>query len=252
MANFLDLGPMSQAIQNASNTILDYAILLAAVGTVAMALLELLKGVLRLRLRFHRFMIQKWTGNEGGVLEELLALAAGGKQNARVLFDQPTEKMLGQIQAAANVAVDYPTVHLSLYEFLTIGSATRDFRTVRKADQERWREFADRIAREGFPTHPDDDTREANQARNRLGNLVSRKLDALQNNIEYRWARSNQAVAIVMGAVFFWYTIHQTKAPEVLATIDSLTLIAISILAGLVSPFAKDVVTALSGLRTRR
>ncbi len=42
------------------------------------------------------------------VLPELLYLAIGDKKHESVLCGQPLEKMMGQLQAAARLALDYP------------------------------------------------------------------------------------------------------------------------------------------------
>src|SRR3989304_5358600 len=50
------------------------------------------------------------------------APAAGGAGGARALYDQPGEKLLGQMQAAVNVALDFPGVFPAFYGFLTPGA----------------------------------------------------------------------------------------------------------------------------------
>ena len=252
------LGKIANVIEGFSNSILDYALLLAAVGTITMALLELLKAAFRVRLFFHRRMLRRWLGGTidheqgtGARLNELLQLAIGGAENADALYDQPTSKMLGQIQAAANVALDFPSVYSNLYNFLTAGSASKN----NISDSAKWKAFSEKIsepipregaAREAF----EQESRESAQARARLGNLVTRKLDAFQTRVEYRWARINQISAIVFGSAIFYFALINTKGLG-LGT-PYFTLFALSILAGLFAPFAKDVVVALTGLRTRR
>ena len=251
MDKFLNLSELSKAIQGIANTVLDYALLLAAVGTIAMALLELIKSLLLLRAHYHQIMFRRWIRKkQSEVLEEFFVLATGEKSKARYLFwraifDQPSEKMLGQIQAAANVAMDYPNIYRNFYTFLTRGSETTPSIPGQQSDKDVWMNFV---------TEPSKDTdaqrsRQASQARARLTNLVARKLDAFQTNLEYWWARLNQTVAIFLGAAIFWYAIHQTVD---VSKIDYFTLVVMSALGGLVSPFAKDIVSALSGLRTRR
>jgi hypothetical protein len=246
----INLVDLSAAIEGVANRILDYALLLAAIGTISMALIELIKAVTRGRLIFHRLMVTRWVGGNAQVLNELLALAIGGSENANAFYDQPTAKMLGQLQAASNVALDFPTVYPALYSFLSAGSASVGQTT----DEARWRSFAPRIA-QGVPTDPaakaqfEADSRESTQARARLGNLVTRRLDAFQTRAEYRWARLNQTLAVIVGVLLSYYVLSTTQSVQ---NINSATLVAVSLLGGLVAPFAKDIVTALSGLRTRR
>jgi hypothetical protein len=252
------LGKIANAIQGFSNSILDYALLLAAVGTITMALLELIKAAFRIRLFFHRLMLRRWLAgtamdeqSAAARLDELLQLAIGGAANADALYDQPTSKMLGQIQAAANVALDFPSVYSNLYDFLTVGSASKN----NVSDSAKWKAFSEKISaaipREGHAREAfEQESRESAQARARLGNLVTRKLDAFQTRVEYKWARINQIFAVVLGSAIFFFTLVNTKGLS-LGT-PYFTLLALSVLAGLFAPFAKDVVVALTGLRTRR
>ncbi len=244
------LAVLAKAIETVSTHILDYALVLAAVGTITMALIELVKAVLHARLFFHRVMITRWIGDDGAVRDELLQLAVAGAKNAAALYDQASEKMMGQIQAAANVALDFPAVYPRLYGFLTAGSAQAGMDT----DQEKWRRFAARMT-QGIPAEAtaraqfEADSRESTQARARLGNLVTRRLDALQTRLEYRWARLNQLTGLVAGTVLLWATLPATGDGKPIGWETRLT---IAVFGGLVAPFAKDVVTALTGLRTRR
>lgn len=250
MASAVDLLALSTFIEGISGKILDYALLLAAVGTVTMALVELLKAVCRVRLIFQRRMIAGWIGESQAVESELLALAAGGRENASTLYDQPSGKMLGQIQAAATVALDFPTVYPALYGFLTEGSAA----VGAVADRDRWKAFAARMAREGPAAGADRaaldaEARESTQARARIGNLVTRRLDALQTRIEYRWARLNQTVAVVGGAALLYYGLSTFSQS---AQVPGFTRLLLAIFGGLIAPFAKDVANRLSGLQARR
>jgi len=254
MKSMFDLKALTSTIEGVSGQILDYALVLAAVGTIAMALIELIKAVTRGRLFFHRLMINRWVGGSESVRNELLALAAGGRENANALYDQPSEKMLGQIQAAANVALDFPTVYPVFYAFLTAGSAA----VGGIADRDKWSRFAPRMA-QGIPTEAmakiqfEADSRDSTQARARLGNLVTRRLDALQTRIGYFWARLNQTVAVVGGAALLYYALPGVaKTTPVPTPVPLFTRFVLAVIGGLIAPFAKDVVSKLSGLQVRR
>jgi hypothetical protein len=241
---------MAEVLEGISKKSLDYALVLAAVGTIAMALVELLKAVFRARLFFHRFMVEGWIRRDAAVRRELQDLAVGGPDNTSALYDQPSEKMLGQIQAAANAALDFPTVYPALYGFLAEGSAT----VGTAADRDTWRQFAPRMVAAVPAEGPqrlafEADSRVSTQARARLGNLVTRKLDAFQTRVEYAWARGNQIVAVVGGALLLYYTFPAVTDSK---PVPAVTRLALAALGGLVAPFAKDVVNALTGLRARR
>ena len=245
----IDTGTIAVAVESLSGKILNYALLLAAIGTIAMALLELIKGVTYWRRHFHRRRIERWLASAQdaqAAREQLMLLAAGGLENAEVLYDQPAAKLMGQIQAAANVALDFPSKYPSFYAFITAMPRIR----YASDDAGLWRKFSE-ARMEGRPRKAsvadDVQARGAAQARARLGNLVSRKLDVLQNEIEFAWARLNQLWSVVGGGVLLaWILLKQQPAPS-----PSLVVL-LSIVGGLVAPFAKDVVSALTGLRARR
>jgi hypothetical protein len=177
---------------------LDYALLLAAIGTLSMAFMELLKGLTSTRRHFHRWELSKWM-SDPVCRRELLALAAGGEQYANVLFDQPIERMMGQIQAAASLALEYPYRYLHLYDFLT--KEDIQFKSALSGgmqnDNELWARFVTQMEREGITNDEaqrlkqESDGRAAQQARVRLGNLLARRLDTFQNRTQYRWTRVN-------------------------------------------------------------
>jgi hypothetical protein len=247
----VDTNAIAVTVESFSGKILDYALLLAAIGTIAMALLELVKSVTFWRRHFHRRRVGHWLAgapDANAAEQQLMLLAAGGKENAAVLYDQPAAKLMGQIQAAANVALDFPSKYAALYEFLATVPQARELRAGAD-DAKTWRQFSEQRM-EGRPRKAiadDVQARAATQARARLGNLVSRKLDVLQNNIEFAWARLNQLWSVAGGgALLAWILLHQTPAPS------PELVVLLSLLGGLVAPFAKDLVSALTGLRARR
>ncbi|MGA9033646.1 MAG: hypothetical protein WB402_14115 [Sulfuricaulis sp.] len=248
----MDTSTIAVTVESFSGKILDYALLLAAIGTIAMALLELIKSVTYWRRHFHRGRLERWLAtapDSKSAHQQLMLLAAGGPGNANVLYDQTTAKLMGQVQAAANVALDFPSKYPAFYEFIAAMPQVRELREGAD-DAKIWLKFsAERM--EGRPRKvsitDDMQARGAAQARARLGNLVSRKLDALQNEIEFVWARLNQLWSVAGGgALLAWILLNQKPhlSPDM--------IVLLSVLGGLVAPFAKDVVNALTSLRARR
>lgn len=245
----------ASVIDAIARSTLNYALLLAAIGTLSMAFLELVKGVAAVRRRFNRRQLARWMPDPD-TRRELLVLAAGGERYAEVLFDQPTERMLGQIQAAANLSLEFPDRYPRTYAFFTqedleMKLAAPDMR----GDSDLWADFAVRTARasmaadEAQRLQHEADGRAAQQARVRLGNLIARRLDTFQNRTQYRWARGNQAASIIAGAALSAYALTRTTTAT--EPRDYVALIGLSLLAGMLAPFAKDVVAAVSGLRAK-
>ncbi len=250
-----DTAPVATIIDAIASKSLDYAVLLAAIGTLSMAFIELLKGLTSFRRHFHRRELELWMPDKD-CRSELLVLAAGGEQNADVLYDQPTERMLGQIQAASNLSLEYPDRYPHAYAFFTREDLQlKQMQSSNAAnDGELWANFATRMAREGFATDEtlrlkqESDGRAAQQARVRLGNLIARRLDMFQNRTQYRWARLNQMFSIVVGAALTAYALA-SSTHKIDSARDFVAVVLLSFLAGMLAPFAKDVVAAISGLR---
>lgn len=238
------LPDLAQLIDHWNNYILEWALVLAAVATMTMALLELLKALLAVRPLYHRRRIHSWLGDED-VLAQLMTLAVGGGGTANALFDQPTNKMMGQIQAAANTALDFPDRFPAFYRFLTAQPGRREG----MPDEEIWREFCAGVeqGRAMDPQAPEAAAyvSRATRARARIDHFVARKLDAFQTVTEYRWARGNQFVSVTGATIFLLF---------LLSAHASLTwrMVLTALFGGMISPLAKDVVSALSDLRTRR
>jgi hypothetical protein len=149
---------------------------------------------------------------------------------------------MAQVQASSNLALDFPVTFPSLYEFLTRGGVggSNDART--------WREFSEKVE-SGAIKDPaaDPGAGSATRARARLDHGVARKLDSFQTKTEYWWARLNQLVAVA-GCAWVLYALIEKVYPGPGGTF---THLLIAIVGGTVAPVAKDVATALSGLRAR-
>jgi hypothetical protein len=165
--------------------------------------------------------------------------------------------MMGQIQAAANLALEYPDRYRCMYDFFTnedmqmIGLRSQDA----PSDSATWASFVKRMVGEGTVIDmkqridQESDGRLAQQARVRLGNLIARRLDMFQNRTQYRWARYNQVASIVIGIALTIYALISTM--DVKSGQDIFVLLCLSFLAGMLAPFAKDVVSAITGIRAR-
>jgi hypothetical protein len=229
--------------------ILAYAVLLAAIATIIMALLELTKALLHLRLFYHRYMISKWL-NDDQRYNELLILAVGEKDDSSMLFDQPTDKLMGQIQAVANVVMDFPHLYPALYEFLTHIPQAGSSLSGEKADSKIWSEFSRHVS--SLQERDKQELQLATQARARLDHFVARKLDAFQTKTEYKWARLNQLVSVVGSAIFICaLLVKLEESKAVKGDYSASQIFLLSAFGGMLAPFAKDVVSALSNLRAK-
>lgn len=251
------LDKLNPVLDGFGTTLLNYALFAAAVGTIVMALVELVKAMFSIRRHFHLYQMRRWIehdpqaapawfslenaarrarmyfqdprkGSERWV--EFLELLTGGYTSQGAVFEQPIEKLMAQVQAASSMALDFPGRYPNLYEFLTRAHA---------ADAEAWRKAAN-----------GNGARTGAEARARLQSLLSRQLDALQTEVHYVWSRGNQFFATAGGATL---TLLVIMAADVARTPGQKWLaVAAALLAGLSSPFAKDVVSGLSSFRRGR
>ncbi len=246
------VGGLPGIVDSFVGNILSYAVLLASIATITMTFLELIKAVFGLRLNYHRKKIVSWLKNEQAY-HELLILSVAEVESADALFDQPTDKMLGQIQAATNVVIDFPDLYPAMYDFLTGVPRSEAARAEtnqsdnnyndQKSSQDRdiWANF---ITRAG--TAPSDEaTQAATKARARIDHFVSRKLDAFQTRTEYKWARLNQYWA-VGGASILIFSFLRMLDPHPSPIIPAVFL---ALFGGMISPFAKDIITGLSSIK---
>ena len=243
--------------------ILSYAVTLAAISALAMALIELVKALFSARDRFHKWRLCQWIGqkspetNAARVYESLIQLTTGempteGKKAAmdggiewrpwvisygNALFALSLEKMMGQIQDAADTAMVNPILYPELYAFLTRGARPDDIANWQKWAQEPPVRSADK---------PEDAKKQA-ETYARLRQVIRRRLDAFQVTSAYQWETVNQMASIILGAVILFssllYLTKGSNEPHV-----SVLLLA-SAIGGIMAPVAKDLVAALKKAR---
>lgn len=282
---------LADVMQHMTDDLLRLGVLVAGIGALAMAIVEAIKGLFPVRALFHRGEIRHWFEGRHASLDvsamgiphnalpsaaqpdaaftQLLRLAIGGEEYQTALFEQAPEKMFGQIQAAVNIALDFPDTAPDLYEFLThdpawptkgvervarkvamANAAAEAKHEAQRPDQDVWREFArelhaGRVNARAAKVEDRGDYLAANQARQRLDNLVRRRLDALQTRIAYRWSRGNQVASFLVAFALSLIALLQVREPNYVASVF------LAVIAGFLAPPAKDLVAALKQIRYR-
>jgi hypothetical protein len=203
-----------------------------AIGTLTMALIQVLKPPLR--SLFHRHEIRRWIRN-GGQFEPNVDqfLDHVGLNQADALLELPAEELIAQIQAAA--------------EAITF-SATRELgeQTNRFLD-EVLGEVGDRpnIAQRYFGN----ESRELSG----LSYLLQRRLDTLQVQIRYKWQAILSflslhvalALSLVAMTVFFSsYSSYQSPAISIIVI-----AIPLAVLSGFFASLARDLTAIVERLR---
>jgi hypothetical protein len=162
---------------------------------------------------------------------------------AHALFALDLEHMLGSIQEAADVALASPRQIPSLYLLMTAGADAYDIQqwyergpdsmiaTIdpQLADRQAIKEQADRLAR--------------------LRQIVKRKLDGFQVYAGDRWASWNQTAANLMGIAALLFVLLWIKNDNPNGSLSYGMIVVLSLFGGILSPVAKDLVTALKRVK---
>ena len=263
--------------------LLAYVVALAAVGALAMAFVEAWKKLLDSRTRFQALRWTQWLQRTplylgvGDVADEsrarhrayaeLLQLCTGvpvadaeadssqllekeghlpfyhafirWRFPSHAVFALELERMMGNIQEAADVALASPRQNTGLYLLMTTGAdpddITKWYREGPESlvaivepdaqDRQKIKDHADRFAR--------------------LRQVAKRKLDGFQIYASDRWASWNQLWANVVGIVALFLILVWIKSQPGATSPGYLTIVIFSLFGGILSPVAKDLVTAL-------
>lgn len=272
----MDPETVRAAVTTFSDFLLRYFVALAAVGALAMALIELVKKVHDTRTRYHARQVLRWLAQDFdsaaspqalACLAELLQLTTGlnhdhAQQAAGELmategtlpgllavparreyavFALELEKMMGHIQDATDTALNDPKTHPALFQFITSG--------VRAEDVEAWQAFIEATTRAPIAAGERNARRDADLYA-RLQQSVRRKLDAFQLYCGMRWANHNQLWANVVGVVvlanaLWWITVRGADG----TALNVWEILVASLAGGVLAPLAKDMVVALQRVR---
>jgi hypothetical protein len=292
----LDPVALQNAVNDFTDFLLRYFIALAAVGALAMALMELWKKIRASEMRYQSAAVTAWIQGSGAAFEvsrrppgtdqelskeqaysELLQLTTGvtpgtadtaaktliedggvkaehfwvKSRDEHAVFALPLERMMGHVQDAAESALNTPKRYPSLYLFFTSGAAADDVKKWFDDAQAMPKPARVDAAQEGSGqasgiTFDRDEAKSRADLYARLHQLVRRKLDGFQAYAERRWVNWNQLWANVVGALVLFAALMWGRDFD---TDELPTIILFSLLGGVLSPVAKDVVVALRKVR---
>jgi hypothetical protein len=277
-----------QAIVDIANFISSYAVTLAAVGALTMALLEAYKKLFSVLGRFQQKALMQWliqNGDQGGkrrhyavpeaarvaqkdeqqayqwlqAYSELLHLTTGLRQDpvhaAQATFSRSVSAALFELDLAKMMrqvqeAADAALNNPSQYPAL-FAFLTRG---CERNDVERWGEsLTGASRRETNPDSPPLETRELADIYGRLRLLVRRQLDSFQTVTAFRWREINQLWAIILGALllFLAQALQFVTAASGDFSLWSFGKILVSsLLGGMLAPVAKDLVDGLARVKS--
>jgi hypothetical protein len=273
------------AVNQFADFLLRYLGALAAVGALSMALIEAGKKLLDSRTKFQALRWTRWVMRTpldralsgapkashtramaeiiqlctGVTAEEASAAASelidrGGHLGlghafhtvpAHALFALELPRMMGSVQDAADIALASPAEYPDLYQLMTVGAKSDDV--------ERWYSDGSSALVSIADLNPTPEQRQAVKEHAerfaRLRQIVKRKLDGFQLYTGDRWASWNQTAANALGIVAMFIVLMWVQRNAIGASISFPTLIVFSLLGGILSPIAKDLVSALKRVK---
>lgn len=273
------------AVNQFAEFLLRYLGALAAIGALSMALIEAAKKLLDSRTKFHALRWTRWMArtplaqsavpespaSHSRAMSQLIQLCTGVAEGeaestsrrllgagghlplshafhpapALALFSLDLSRMMGSIQDAADIALSAPAEYPDLYRLMTVGA--------RPDDVERW--FSDgSSALVGIADlNPTPEQRQAVKEHAerfaRLRQIVKRKLDGFQLYTGERWGSWNQAAANGVGMVAMFFALIWIQRNSPTASLSFPSVIVFSLLGGILSPVAKDLVSALKRVK---
>ncbi len=226
-----------------------------AAGTVAMAMLQLVKDLTPIRRAFQRWWLDGWIAQRAAAYDNdrpkggadsrilpavsaeraqklLIELATGGDD--RAFFELAIEQLVAQINAAAQITLDYPKTYCDLLVVLSQGADLDDVAAV--------------IAQspEGAKGKRKEPAAEYLEARARVSHRIQRNLDAVQIALGSRWQFIMQLTAMALSVLLIEIAVVRVAGwrPGTM-----LWAVLVGILAGYLAPVARDVVATLQTLR---
>ncbi len=227
---------LQTAITDFTNLAWPGATALAAVGLLTMTIVEFLKGVNFVvinpfyRGNFHRKMFKELIPSETTRGQIILLATAGDKE---ALYDLPIAKFTGQINAAMQVVLLNPSKYEAILRAMAYGADESDVKLL---------------------LEPDEAEAKFKHGRNRVTNLIQRKLDAIQISWGNRWIRRLQRLSIGISVVIiascgFWFFSTNQDSEITLGVLFFWVVIAV--VGGAFAPVAKNLVTGLKSLKER-
>jgi hypothetical protein len=244
----------TQAIQALLDVVQDKTLpfftAVAGVGVLSMAILQTVKDLTPMRSWFQAWWIRGWladkcaqsSGPDRMQLEpaspvraerDLVLLSTDGDRDA--LYDLAIEQLCGQMNVAAQSALDHP----GRYRDLLLSLACR-------AEPEDVRRVLEPPPREGPKENvPPERLQPYVDARNRVTQQIQRAIDAVQISMGFRWKFLLQVAAFVLSGAITAVGVASQRPAGWNAT----SIVAIAVLGGFLAPVARDLVASVQQLR---
>lgn len=265
----IDLFSLSGTLVDTIGTnIIKTLTFLAAVGSLSMALVQVFKDLAPVRQGFNYTFLWNWyverlfgerphTRRNYGIrrenrspekvksaLNETVMLATGGHLHA--LMDLSVEQLCGQLNSAAQIALEYPRRYRNFYDVIVAGSDERDIEIVAAGNPD---SVDYKESRQTSPlAEKRDDKQRYLEARARIGQFSQRSIDALHIRLGERWRWWLQIASFVFSAVITYAAFSIDRHDWSLITLKSnevFYLVLSCVVGGFLAPVARDIVAAV-------
>jgi len=285
----MDPAAVQSAVVNFADFLLKYFVALAAVGALAMAILEAWKKLFDSRTRYHMRAVQRWIGVEGGrdfaagaLLRSAVTPPSPERAYAELIHlttgtelprdDAESQRLFAYSQAVTNRIRIPRSAELALFslELERMMGHIQDAGDSALKDPKRYpnlyrfltwgangsdiRNWSTEAASISLNVKPDRN-KAADRANRyaRLHDATKRKLDGFQLYTAYRWTNLNQLAANIIGALTLFGALlwAQHASGKDFGGWTLVLFFAISLTGGALAPVAKDIVTALQKVKGR-
>lgn len=253
-------GHLQIALDRVYGLVWPMATALAGVGTATMAAFQMGKDLFHVRREFNRSRVRRWLELRAGEAAKLgltervnveraenglVLLGTAGDADA--LYSLEIDKLAGQINAAARMALDSPRGCEEIIYCLAAQADRDDVRQVLRPPASPAPSASDEVKRRAR-----DEAAPYLEAKNRVATHIQRTLDGFQIMLDYRWKHWNQAWAFWLNAGFVMSVLLVNSYRTGGYRSDTPAYVAVAILGGFVAPVAKDLVSALEALKGRK
>jgi hypothetical protein len=238
-----------------------YLLAVAGLGTLTMAILQVLKDTTPIRRWFFKREMEHWLADQAraatteldkagnsvkvcGCDAEGVLLKLAADSDSQAFYSLEIEKLCGQWSAAAQIVAEYPTLYQNLFRCLAAQAAVTDQTILLNHDVPEIMSphVEAQLAAEDQKLRTERKQRFAD-ARNRVIHQIQRGIDSFQIRVAFRWQWRLRVVSFILSYAL-------AVAALIVSGDKSIGPILVgAAIAGFLAPVARDLLAALQSLR---
>lgn len=220
---------------------------IAAVGFLAMCLIQAIRFLIPVRSWFHQNKLRLWlssstetdqepghspgqelgaTSSKDADFEQILNLT--NTKDPTAFFEMPIEQVCGQLSAVAELILSQPQTYKTLIVAFAGSGASKDAKKL--------------IQMPSAPLQTQSD-----DVRDRVAYAIQRNIDAFQIAAGNSWRRCMRLAAIIVSAAIAYGAV--SRRPEIRAWDVFMTALSVGLVAGFLASVFRDIVAIIERLR---